>query len=283
MRFTKMEGLGNDYVYVNGFEVEVADPSALARLISDRHLGVGSDGLILILPSESADVRMEMFNADGSRAELCGNGLRCVGAFAHRHGLVASPEMTVMTGAGPLGVHVLEADDAGRARVRIELGRPRLDRSEIPMLGSAGRVVREPIEAAGESLRITAVSMGNPHAVTYVDDVAAFPVERIGPALSTHPSFPNRTNVEFVEVRSETEVAQRTWERGTGETRACGTGAAAVTVAGILTGRTGSPVTVHLLGGDLTVEWDGEGPVHQTGPATEVFAGEWPDHRPSRS
>jgi diaminopimelate epimerase len=275
MRFTKMEGLGNDYVYVNGFEVEVADPPELARAISDRHFGVGSDGLILILPSETADVRMEMWNADGSRAEMCGNGLRCVGAFAHRHGLVDRDEMVVETGAGPLEMAVLETDGL-RARVRIELGRPRLERSEIPMLGDPGRVIEEPVEAAGEPLRIPAVSMGNPHAVSYVDDVAGFPVERVGAALETHPAFPNRVNAEFVEVRSETEVVQRTWERGTGETKACGTGAAAVAVAGVLTGRTTSPLTVHLLGGDLLVEWDGDGPVRQTGPAVEVFTGDWP-------
>ena len=282
MRFTKMEGLGNDYVYVNGFETEVPDPTGLARLISDRHLGVGSDGLILVLPSETADVRMEMWNADGSRAEMCGNGLRCVGAFAHRRGLVDGPEMTVETGAGPLDVRVLETDDVGRSTVRIELGRPRLDRAEIPMLGPAGRVLDEAIEAAGETLRITAVSLGNPHAVAYVDDVARFPVARIGPALETHPAFPNRVNVEFVELRSRTEVTQRTWERGTGETKACGTGAAAVAVAGVLTERTASPLTVHLTGGDLEVSWDGAGAVIQTGPAVEVFSGEWPDRRVPR-
>jgi diaminopimelate epimerase len=277
MRFHKMEGLGNDYVYLNGFEVDVVDPSALAKRISDRHFGVGSDGLILLLPSERADLRMEMRNADGSWGEMCGNGLRCVGYLARRLGLVESREMVVETGAGLLPVTVLAEEGTNRARVRIEMGVPRLSRPEIPMIGPDERVLDAPLEVAGETLRITAVSMGNPHAVTYVSDARAFPVERFGPALETHPAFPNRTNAEFVQVVSQTEVIQRTWERGSGETMACGTGAAAVTVAGILTGRTGSPLTVHLPGGDLLVEWDGEGPVRQTGPAVHVFSGEWPD------
>ncbi len=275
MRFTKMEGLGNDYVYVNGFEEEVSDPAALARRISDRHRGVGSDGLILVLPSDRADLRMEMWNADGSRAEMCGNGLRCVGFFALRNGLAARAEMTVETGAGLLPVRVLESSEL-RARVRVSLGKPRLERAEVPMTGGPGRAVDEPLEVAGETLRITAVSMGNPHAVVFVRDVEGFPVERFGPALEHHPAFPNRVNAEFVEVRGGEEVVQRTWERGTGETMACGTGAAAAAVAGFLTGRTGPRVTVRLRGGDLTLEWDGEGPILQEGPAVHVFHGEWP-------
>jgi len=275
MRFTKMEGLGNDYVYVDGFETEVADPEALAREVSDRHFGIGADGLILILPSEVADVRMDMRNADGSLSEMCGNGLRCVGFFAAKHGLVRERVMTVETGAGILGVEVLSVADDRHATVRIRMGAPRLERGEVPMIGDPGRVVMEPIELDGEPFAVTAVSMGNPHAVVYVPDARDFPVERFGPALEGHPSFPNRVNAEFVTVLSRNEVVQRTWERGTGETMACGTGAAAVTVAGILTGATDSPLTVHLRGGDLLVEWDGEGPVHQTGPATEVFTGEW--------
>jgi diaminopimelate epimerase len=273
--FTKMEGLGNDYVYVDGSAVTIADPNTLAREISDRHYGVGSDGLILILPSRVADIRMEMFNSDGSCSEMCGNGLRCVGYYARKHGLVAKDEMIVETGAGNLPLTVVEETSDHSALVRIELGVPRLERGQVPMVGAAGRVIEEPIDVDGETFRITAVSLGNPHAVSYVEDAAAFPLSRFGPALEHHPLFPNRVNAEFVQVVSESEVIQRTWERGAGETLACGTGAAAVTVAGILTGRSGSPLRIHLAGGDLLLEWDGDGPVIQTGPARIVFTGEW--------
>ncbi len=273
--FTKMEGLGNDYVYLDGSRVEVEDPASLARAISDRHFGVGADGLILILPSDVADIRMEMYNADGSRSKMCGNGLRCVGYYARKHGLVANAEMVVETGAGLLPLTVLKETGDRSALVRIELGVPILERKQIPMTGAPGRVIDEPIMLYGETFRITAVSLGNPHAVIYVEDAAGVQIERFGPALEHHPLFPHRVNAEFVEVVSETEVIQRTWERGTGETLACGTGAAAVTVAGILIARTSSPLTIHLLGGDLQVEWDGRGTVVQTGPATVVFTGEY--------
>ncbi len=273
--FTKMEGLGNDYVYVDGGRVEVEDPASLARAMSDRHFGIGADGLILILPSNVADIRMEMYNADGSRSEMCGNGLRCVGYYAMKHGLVANAEMVVETGTGMLPLTVLEETGEQGALVRTELGVPILEREQIPMTGAPGRVIDEPIRLYGETFRLTAVSMGNPHAVIYVRDAAGLQIERLGPALEQHPLFPHRVNAEFVEVVSETEVIQRTWERGTGETLACGTGAAAVTVAGILTARTSSPLTVHLVGGDLLLEWDGRGTVIQTGPATIVFTGEW--------
>ncbi len=273
--FTKMEGLGNDYVYIDGTRTGIAKPEKLAREISDRHFGVGADGLILILPSRIADLRMEMYNADGSRSEMCGNGLRCVGYYAWKNGLVPGREMVVETGAGLLPVAVVRETGPAGALVRTELGIPRLHREEIPMQGPPGRVIGEPIEVDGEILHVTAVSMGNPHAVVYVENAARFPLERFGPALENHRLFPRRVNAEFVEVRSESEVIQRTWERGTGETMACGTGAAAVAVAGILTGRTASPLTVHLAGGELRIEWDGRGPVIQTGPARIVFTGEW--------
>jgi diaminopimelate epimerase len=273
--FTKMEGLGNDYVYIDGGRVTIEDPPALARAMSDRHFGIGSDGLILILPSDRADIRMEMYNADGSRSEMCGNGLRCVGYYARKHGLVASDEMVVETDAGLLPLAVVEEHGDRTAMVRIEMGVPRLERAQIPMTGAPGRVIDEPIEVDGETFHITAVSMGNPHAVAYVPDAASFPLARFGPALESHPLFPNRVNAEFVEVVSVTEVIQRTWERGTGETLACGTGAAAVTVAGLLTGKSASPLTVHLAGGDLLLSFDGDGPVIQTGPATIVFTGVW--------
>jgi diaminopimelate epimerase len=275
MRFTKMEGLGNDYVYVDAFHERVRDPASLAKRISDRHYGIGSDGLILILPSERADLRMEMWNSDGSRSEMCGNGLRCVGSFAYRRGLVTKTAMTVETGAGVLPVEVVGEEGPGRDLVKITMGVPRLSRPEIPMAGPEGRAIRQEIEAAGRALAVTAVSMGNPHAVTYVDDADAFPVETVGPALERHPLFPNRVNAEFVQVLAKDRVYQRTWERGAGETLACGTGAAAVCVAGVLTGNTTSPIRIRLRGGELTVSWDGEGPVVQVGPAVMVFDGRW--------
>ncbi len=270
-----MEALGNDYVYVNGFAETVADPASLARRVSDRHFGVGSDGLILLLPSEKADLRMDMYNSDGSRSEMCGNGLRCVASYAWRRGLVGRPEMRIETGAGILEVAVVGREDETCDQVRMVLSVPRLSRPEIPMTGPPGRAVEEEIEAAGRALRITAVSMGNPHAVTFVPDADACPVEALGPAVERHPRFPNRVNTEFVQVLAPDRVYQRTWERGAGETLACGTGAAAVCVAGILTGRTVSPLDVRLRGGHLRLEWDGEGPVVQTGPAVTVFDGEW--------
>ena len=274
--FTKMQGCGNDYVYVDGFHHRVDDPAALAKAISDRRYGVGSDGLILILPSEKADVRMRMWNADGSESEMCGNGIRCVAKYAYERGLVGRrPHLTAETGAGLLGLD-LEVDGGEVRSVAVDMGMPRLERSEIPMLGPPGRVVDEEIRAGDRTFRITAVSMGNPHAVTFVDDAAAFPVERYGPLLENHPSFPRRTNVEFVQVLSRGEVVQRTWERGAGETWACGTGASAVCVAGVLTGRTDRALLVHLRGGDLRLEWREGGSVRKTGPATIVFEGAWP-------
>jgi len=277
MKFTKMHGAGNDYVYVNGFEEQVVDPAALARAVSDRHFGVGSDGLILILPSRLADVRMRMFNADGSEAEMCGNGVRCVAKYAYDHGLVTQTAITVETGAGVLPLQ-LNLDASGRvATVRVNMGRPRLVPAEIPVigLGDAERVVEQPLQALDRTFLVTCVSMGNPHCVIFVDDVESFPVATYGPAIENHPAFPQRINVEFVQVLSSGEVRQRTWERGAGETLACGTGASAVTVAGVLTGRTEGEIVNHLLGGDLALSWSGEGEVFMTGPAAEVFSGEY--------
>src|SRR5262245_35422451 len=273
-----MQGCGNDYVYVDGFHHRVDDPAAMAKAVSDRRFGVGSDGLIVVLPSRVADVRMRMWNADGSEAEMCGNGIRCVAKFAYERGLAPKrAHMTAETGAGVLGLD-LAVRGGSVEEVTVDMGRPRLERGEIPMLGGEGRVVDEPLEAAGRTFPITAVSMGNPHAVTYVDDVAHFDVARYGPAIENHPSFPRRTNVEFVEVRSRGEVVQRTWERGAGETWACGTGACAVAVAGVLSGRTDRSVLVHLRGGDLRIECASDedgGHVRKTGPAVTVFDGEW--------
>lgn len=276
MKFTKMHGAGNDYVYVDGFSENVADPAELAKAVSDRHFGIGGDGLILILPSTRADVRMRMFNADGSEAEMCGNGLRCVAKYAFDHGLVKNLGITIETGAGLLPVE-MSTNAAGRVdRVRVNMGRPRLTRAEIPMTGPGDeQVIDRELAVLDRIFRMTCVSMGNPHCVIFVDDVASFPVATYGPAIEHHEIFPRRTNVEFVELVSPQEVRQRTWERGAAETLACGTGASAVTVAGFLTGRTGSRLLNHLAGGDLELAWDGSGEVFMTGPAAEVFTGDY--------
>jgi diaminopimelate epimerase len=277
LKFTKMHGIGNDYVYVSTFDQEApSDPSTLAVAISDRHFGVGSDGLILIGPSESADARMRMFNADGSESEMCGNGVRCVAKFLHDKGIVRKGRMTVETGRGVLTLD-LEVENDVVARVRVDMGAPILEAAEIPTTLPGEPPVDVPLTVEGHDLRVTAVSMGNPHVVAFVDDVDAFPVERVGAALERHPSFPNRVNAHFVQVISGDEVRMRTWERGSGITLACGTGACAVAVAGSLTSRTRQRVLAHLPGGDLTLDWDGPGaPIFMTGPAAEVFSGEWP-------
>jgi diaminopimelate epimerase len=277
MKFTKMHGIGNDYVYVNTFDQPApSDPARLAVAVSDRHFGVGSDGLILIGPSDFADARMRMFNADGSESEMCGNGVRCVAKYIHDHGIARKPRVTVETGRGVLTLD-LEVE-AGRARrVRVNMGAPILQGSDIPTKLPGDPPVNVPLKVAGHDLRVTCVSMGNPHAVAYVDDVEAFPVEAVGAALERDASFPRRVNAHFVQVISPGEVRMRTWERGSGITLACGTGACAVCVAGVLTGKSGRKVLAHLPGGDLELDWpEDDGPVFMTGPATEVFTGEWP-------
>jgi diaminopimelate epimerase len=275
MKFTKMQGAGNDYVYVNCFEERVENPGQLAIRVSNRNFGIGSDGLILILPSEKADVRMRMFNSDGSESEMCGNGVRCVAKYAYDHGLVSKKEITAETGAGVLTLQLFT--DSGNLvdKVRVNMGVPRLTRAEIPMQGNgADRVVAEPLNIMHTAFTITCVSMGNPHCVIFVDDVERFQVEKYGPLIENHDIFPRRTNVEFVQVISPGEVRQRTWERGAGETLACGTGASAVCVAGALNGLTEKKILNHLSGGDLELEWAGDGNVYMTGPAVEVFTGE---------
>ncbi len=275
MKFTKMQGAGNDYVYVNCFEERVENPEQVAVRVSNRNFGIGSDGLILILPSEKADVRMRMFNADGSESEMCGNGIRCVAKYAYDHGLVAKKEITAETGAGILALQ-LTTDGRNRVeKVRVNMGAPRLARPEIPMLGDGPRrVVAEPLNILHTTFSITCVSMGNPHCVIFVDDVENFQVQKYGPLIENHEIFPRRTNVEFVQVISPAEVRQRTWERGAGETLACGTGASAVCVAGALNGLTEKRILNHLAGGDLELEWAEDGNVYMTGPAVEVFSGE---------
>ena len=276
MKFTKMHGAGNDYVYINCFEEQIEDPVTLAQQVSHRQFGIGSDGLILILPSDVADVRMRMFNIDGSEGEMCGNGIRCVAKYAYDHNLVKSLEMTVETGGGVLSLTMIVGASGWVDRVRVNMGEPGLQRGRIPMLGSAAeQAVSVPLEVAGRQFEITCVSMGNPHAVIYVDDVEKFPVSETGKLIENHSWFPERVNVEFVQVLNPTEVIQRTWERGSGETLACGTGASAVTVAGVLTGRTERKIINHLRGGDLELEWLENGPVMMTGPAVEVFSGEF--------
>lgn len=274
MRFIKMHGIGNDYVYIDCFRETVKNAEHLAVRMSDRHFGVGADGLILIMPSDKADARMRMFNADGSEAQMCGNGIRCVAKYVFESGICRQPEISVETLAGVLRLQVY-ASSGSVEKVRVNMGPPRLRRPDIPMLGQAEHVVGEKLAAGDAEFTVTCVSMGNPHCVIYVDDVAQFPVSHYGPLLEHHPRFPERTNVEWVEWINRTDIRQRTWERGSGETLACGTGACAATVASILNGKTERAVTVHLLGGVLEIEWGDDNHVYMTGPAVEVFRGEW--------
>ena len=278
MRFTKMHGIGNDYVYVSTFDQPMPDdPAKLAVAVSDRHMGIGGDGMILIMPSDRADARMRMFNADGSEGEMCGNGIRCVAKYLHDHGLVRKPQVAIETGRGILSLD-LEIARGKVERVRVNMGTPILDPAGIPTLLIGRPPIDAPISVDGREFATTIVSMGNPHAVIYVDDVDAFPLEAIGPRIETHDAFPRRVNVHVVQVVEPGEVRMRTWERGSGITLACGTGACAVCVAGVLTGRSGRKVLAHLPGGDLELEWhDDRSPVFMTGPATEVFSGDWPD------
>lgn len=281
MKFTKMHGAGNDYVYVDCFSQPVPEDLAeLARQISHRRFGVGADGLILIRPSDVGDARMQMLNADGSESEMCGNGLRCVAKFVHDHGIARKQDLKIETGAGVLEVSVAVGADGLVDRVTVDMGPPQLFGPKIPTTISGedpdGKVVDVPVEFAGHSFRVTCVSMGNPHCVIFVPEATDELVLGLGPKIETDPRFPNRVNVEFVEVRSPGEVTQRTWERGSGETWACGTGASAVCVAGVLAGRTERKILNHLVGGDLTLEWrEDNGHVMMTGPATEVFTGHW--------
>jgi diaminopimelate epimerase len=275
MKFTKMHGLGNDYVFVDCFDEHVEDPAAVARAVSDRHTGIGGDGLILIGPSNLADVRMTMYNTDGSRAEMCGNGIRCVAKYAVEHQMAAAPELRIETDAGVKRswCQMLEGKVAS---VRIDMGRPSLAVADLPSTLAADRIVDHPLLIDGVTYVVTAVSMGNPHVVLFVDDLHAIPAETLGPKFEYAPEFPKRVNVQFVEVDSPEHVTVRTWERGSGVTRACGTGACAVCVAGAITGRTRRKLVAGLPGGDLDVEWAQDDHVYMTGPAVEVFTGEWP-------
>lgn len=275
MKFTKMHGLGNDYVYVNGLEEHVEAPSRLARAVSDRHTGVGADGLIIIRPSDAADLRMEMYNADGSRAEMCGNGLRCVAVYAIDHGLAAGPDVCVDTDAGIRRATCRPAEGAVRT-VRVDMGRPSFATGDLPSTLPVERIIDHPLRIAGCEYAVTCISMGNPHAVAFVDDLETVALEVLGPLFEHAPEFPDRINTHFVRVDSATRVTMKTWERGSGATRACGTGACAVCVAGAVTGRTARRVTAVLPGGTLDIEWSNDDHVYMTGPAVEVFTGQWP-------
>jgi len=277
MWFTKMQGAGNDYVYVNQFaETLPPDLPDLARRISDRHFGIGGDGLILIGPSTVADARMTMFNADGSQAQMCGNGIRCCAKYIYEHEICRKPILCIETGAGVLSLDLVIQDDVVR-EVRVDMGEPILRGEQIPTKWTENPVLNSHLMVDGQTMEVTCVSMGNPHCVTFVEELNDNLVQTIGPQIEVHEMFPERVNVEFVRVVSANEVTQRTWERGSGETLACGTGASAVCVAGVLTGRTERNLRVHLLGGDLKLEWsEVNNHVFMTGPAEEVFSGEWP-------
>lgn len=276
MKFTKMHGIGNDYVYVNCFEENVKDPSAVAKFVSDRHFGIGSDGLILIKPSDVADCEMDMYNLDGSSGAMCGNGIRCVAKYAYDHGLVKKTSISVATKSG-IKYLDLAIKNGKVSFVKVNMGSPILQAKQIPVVAETEEVIDAPIEVNGTTYHFTGVSMGNPHAIVYMDDIDNLDIEKIGPAFENHIAFPDRVNTEFVKVIDNHTLQMRVWERGSGETLACGTGACAVAVASVLNGHVdgNSPVTVKLLGGDLQIFWNRqENLVYMTGPATTVFDGE---------
>jgi len=278
MKFVKMQGAGNDYVYVDCFKQTIDDPSIVAQQVSDRHFGIGSDGLILILPSQCADAQMRIYNADGSEAEMCGNGVRCVAKYVYDHGIAVKKCLQIETQSGVLTLELFTDGCDHVDRVRVDMGPPRLFRHEIPMLGDdQSQALNVALEVEDRTFTVSCLSMGNPHCVVFVDDVENFPVHYWGPLIENHPQFPQRINVEFVQVVSKAQVRQRTWERGAGETLACGTGASAVTVASFLAGYTQRKITNHLVGGDLQMEYHESGTVYMTGPAVEVFSGKFPE------
>jgi diaminopimelate epimerase len=272
VRITKMHGAGNDYVYVDCRERDVADPPRLARAVSRRHHGIGADGLILIRPSAHAHCRMEMYNADGSRAEMCGNGIRCVGKFVYDRGLTHNP-LAVETDCGVKTLVLAVGADGRVTGATVDMGQPVFDGPRIPV-ASEGRVIEQPLEVGGTTYEITCLSMGNPHCVVFVPEVASLELDRLGPRFERHPFFPERVNTEFVAVRSRRELDFRVWERGSGETMACGTGACAALVAAAITGRAERRAMIHLRGGDLEIEWRADDHVLLTGAAAEVFSAE---------
>ena len=275
MRFTKMQGCGNDYIYINCFEEKVEHPEKLAIAMSERHFGVGSDGLVLIMPSETGDFRMRMFNLDGSEGKMCGNASRCVGKYVYERGLTDKTLVALETLGGMkyLDLHV---EDGIVKSVTVDMGEPILEAAQIPVVSEKSPVIGEPVQLLDKTFDFTCVSMGNPHAIAFVDNVKDFPLETYGKVSETHPMYPEQVNTEFVEIVDESHVTMRVWERGSGETWACGTGASASVVACILNGRTGRKVEVELIGGKLTIEWrEADNHVYMTGPAAFSFDGVW--------
>lgn len=276
MKFTKMHGCGNDYIYVDGSKEQIPaeDKPELVKRLSDRHFGIGGDGVIFINPSKEADFEMEMYNMDGTRAEMCGNGIRCVAKYVHDKGLTDQRNISIVS-CGKVKYLELNVENGKVSTVKVNMGSPILRASDIPVIADSEKVIAERIEVGEEIYEMTCVSMGNPHAVVFLEDVASLPIEKIGPLFENHVRFPRRTNIEFVKVLDSETIEMRVWERGTGETLACGTGACASVVACILNGLTGEQVTVKLLGGNLQIRWDrDENLVYMTGPATTVFEGE---------
>ena len=274
MKFTKWHGQGNDFIIVNGMEEHIVDFSRTAIAVCDRHFGIGADGLVVLLPADTtADFRMRIFNSDGSEAEMCGNATRCVARYVYEQGLTTKTRITLQTMAGSIVPELLF--DAGRFNtIRVDMGQPRITRAEIPMTGDpSAQAVSVPVEVDGQVWQVTSVSMGNPHAVVFVDNLAAVNLPVVGLPLETHPMLPRKTNVEFVEVLNREEMRMRVWERGAGITLACGTGASAVLVASVLNGKTGRRAVIHLDGGDLHIEWGHDNHVYMSGPAVEVFRG----------
>lgn len=275
MKFTKMHGIGNDYVYVNCFEERVENPGETAVRVSDRHFGIGSDGLILIKPSDRADFEMAMYNADGSEGAMCGNGIRCVAKYVYDYGLTDKTRISVDTKSGIKILDLTVGKDGRVSLVRVNMGSPELTAARIPVVSEREQVIDEPIEVGGVTYAMTGVSMGNPHAVVYLEDVKGLDIEKIGPLFEHHKRFPDRINTEFIRVMDRGNLEMRVWERGSGETLACGTGACAAAVASMVNGYTEDEVTVHLLGGDLRIRWDREeNRVYMTGPAAVAFEGE---------
>lgn len=275
MKFTKMQGIGNDYVYVNCFEETVADPERVSEIISDRHFGIGADGLVLIMPSDKADFRMRMFNADGSEGNMCGNATRCIGKFVYDNHLTDKTSITLETRSG-IKKLTLYPENGKVKTVLVDMGKAVLKPADIPMNVSGDTFINKPITVDGKEVFITAVSMGNPHAVTYVDDVDSLELEKIGPYFENHPLFPERVNTEFIKILDESTMQMRVWERGSGETWACGTGACAATAASVLNGYFphDKEITVKLRGGDLFITYKSDGTVLMRGPAETVFTGE---------
>ena len=274
--YTKMHGLGNDYLFIETENTPIDDPHELSRQMSHRHLGAGADGIILISRGDSTDFSMRIFNADGSEAETCGNGIRCFAKYVYERGLTDKTDFVIDTLGGPN--HVTLGCDAGKVvTVRSNMGRPKFERGEIPMEGAAGKVIEEDLDVEGETFQVTCVNVGNPHAVVFVDDATVIDLPSIGPKIENHPKFPERTNVEFVNVIDRENIVMRIWERGSGVTMASGSGSCGAALASMITDRVDRKVSVHLVFGELAIEWAEDGDVFQEGPATEVYTGSWPN------